>query len=131
MFHRLGVERRRVDTIHRGAAVAHRLEAAVELGSAELDRKLRSICGIGPWTSAEVRRVALGDPDAVSVGDYHIPHAVAWNLAGEARADDARMLQLLEPFLGHRARVVRLIEVGGRPAPRRGSRMPLRAIARQ
>ena len=89
-----------------------------------------SIAGVGRWTSAEVRRVALGDPDAVSVGDYHLPHAVAWALAGEARADDARMLELLEPFAGHRARVVRLIEVAAIGAPRRGPRMPLRAIAR-
>ena len=130
VFHQLGVERRRVDTIHRSAIVADGLEAAVALGTEELDRRLRSIGGVGPWTSAEVRRVALGDSDAVSVGDYHVPHLVAWNLAGEARADDARMLELLEPFVGHRARVVRLIEVGGHHAPRRGSRMPLRAIAR-
>lgn len=130
VFHRLGVERKRADTIYRCAVVAHRLEEAGALGSDGLDLRLRAIPGIGPWTSAEVRRVALGDPDAVSVGDYHLPHMVAWTLAGEARADDARMLELLAPFAGHRARVVRLIELGGRGAPRRGPRMPLRMIAR-
>lgn len=130
VFHRLGVERRRVETIHRCAQVAHRLEEAVALGSDELDRRLRSIAGVGPWTSAEVRRVALGDADAVSVGDFHVPHAVTWALAGEPRGSDARMLELLEPFAGHRARVVRLIEVAGISAPRRGSRLPLRLIAR-
>ena len=129
VFHRLGVERRRAETIHRCADVAHRLEEAVALGSGELDRRLRSITGVGVWTSAEVRRVALGDPDAVSVGDYHLPHAVAWALAGEARADDERMLELLEPFRGQRARVVRMIEVAGIGAPRRGPRLPLRLIA--
>jgi 3-methyladenine DNA glycosylase/8-oxoguanine DNA glycosylase len=129
VFHRLGVERRRAETIHRCAAVAHRLEGAVALGSDELDRRLRSIPGVGPWTSAEVRRIALGDPDAVSVGDYHLPHVVAWVLAGEPRADDERMLELLAPFAGHRARVVRLIEVAGMGAPRRGPRMRLRLIA--
>jgi len=81
------------------------------------------------WTSAEVRRVALGDADAVSVGDYHLPHLVAWALAGEPRADDDRMLELLAPFRGHRARVVRLLEVSGIGAPRRGPRLPLRLIA--
>ena len=130
VFHQLGVERRRAETIYRCAVVAHRLEAAVALGTDELDRRLRSIPGVGCWTSAEVRRVALGDPNAVSVGDYHLPHAVAWALVGEPRADDERMLELLEPFAGHRARVVRLIEVSGIGAPRRGPRMPLRAIAR-
>jgi 3-methyladenine DNA glycosylase/8-oxoguanine DNA glycosylase len=129
VFHRLGVERRRAETIHRCAVVAHRLEAAIELGTDELDRRLRSISGVGPWTSAEVRRVALGDPDAVSTGDYHLPHAVAWALAGEPRADDNRMLELLAPFAGHRARVVRLIEVAGIGAPRHGPRMRLRLIA--
>ena len=130
VFHRLGVERRRAETIYRAAVVAHRLEEAVGLGSAVLDQRLRAIPGIGPWTSAEVRRVVLGDSDAVSVGDYHLPHLVSWTLAGEPRADDARMLELLEPFAGHRARVVRLIEIGGRGAPRHGARMPLRLIAR-
>ena len=72
--------------------------------------------------------VALGDPDAVSVGDYHLPHAVAWTLAGEPRGDDDRMLELLAPFSGHRGAVVRLIEAGGPMAPRRGPRMPLRRI---
>jgi 3-methyladenine DNA glycosylase/8-oxoguanine DNA glycosylase len=129
VFHRLGVERRRAETIHRCAVVAHRLEAAIELGTDELDRRLRSICGVGPWTSAEVRRVALGDADAVSTGDYHLPHAVAWALAGEPRADDDRMLELLAPFTGHRARVVRLIEVAGIGPPRRGPRLRLRLIA--
>jgi 3-methyladenine DNA glycosylase/8-oxoguanine DNA glycosylase len=128
-FHRLGVERKRAETIHRSAVVAHRLEEAAAIGSEELDRRLRSIAGIGPWTSAEVRRVALGDADAVSVGDFHLPHMVAWTLAGEPRGDDHRMLELLEPFAGHRGRVVRLIELGGQHAPRRGPRMALRNIA--
>jgi 3-methyladenine DNA glycosylase/8-oxoguanine DNA glycosylase len=128
-FHRLGVERKRADTIHRCARVAHRLEEAVGLGAKVLDERLRTISGIGPWTSAEVRLVALGDADAVSVGDYHLPHAVAYALAGEVRGTDERMLQLLEPFQGHRGRVARLIECAGITAPRRGPRMRLRAIA--
>jgi 3-methyladenine DNA glycosylase/8-oxoguanine DNA glycosylase len=73
--------------------------------------------------------VALGDADAVSVGDYHLPNTVAFALAGEARADDERMLELLAPFAGHRGRVVRLIEGSGITAPRRGPRMRLRAVA--
>ncbi|MEY2422887.1 MAG: hypothetical protein QOI95_2954 [Acidimicrobiaceae bacterium] len=129
-FHRLGVERKRADTIHRCARVAHRLEEAVGLGTDVLDQRLRSIPGVGVWTSAEVRLVALGDADAVSVGDYHLPNAVAFALAGEPRGDDQRMLELLAPFAGHRGRVVRLIEGSGITAPRRGPRMRLRAIAR-
>ena len=129
-FHRLGVERRRADTIQRCARVAHRLEEAVGLGTNVLDQRLRSIPGVGAWTSAEVRLVALGDADAVSVGDYHLPHVVAFALAGEARGDDERMLELLAPFAGHRGRVVRMIETSGITAPRRGPRMRLRTISR-
>jgi 3-methyladenine DNA glycosylase/8-oxoguanine DNA glycosylase len=126
-WHGLGVERRRAETIRRAATVAAALEAASD--AATLRQRLTGIPGIGPWTAAEVAIVALGDPDAVSVGDYHLPHAVTWTLAGEPRGDDARMLELLAPFAGHRGRVVRLIEAGGMTAPRRGPRMPLRHIA--
>ena len=71
--------------------------------------------------------VALGDADAVSVGDYHLPNQVAWALAGEARADDARMLELLEPYRGQRGRVIRLLLAGARvgmPAPPRPEDAP-------
>ncbi|MEY2453802.1 MAG: hypothetical protein QOD92_3376 [Acidimicrobiaceae bacterium] len=128
-FHRMGVERKRADTIVRCARVAHRLEEAVGLGTDVLDQRLCSIPGVGPWTSAEVRLVAMGDADAVSVGDFHLPHSVAFALAGEIRGDDDRMLELLAPFAGHRGRVVRLIERAGITAPRRGPRMRLRHIA--
>jgi endonuclease III len=126
-WHGIGVERKRAETIRRAATVAHRLEGLAD--PLELRRRLQTIPGIGPWTAAEVSIVALGDADAVSVGDFHLPHAVAWALAGEPRGDDARMLELLEPFAGHRGRVVRLIESGGMIAPRYGPRMPLRRIA--
>jgi 3-methyladenine DNA glycosylase/8-oxoguanine DNA glycosylase len=63
-----------------------------------------------------------GDDDAVPVGDYHLPHIVAWNLTGEARADDARMLELLEPFCGHRGRVIRLLTLAGHHPPAFGPR---------
>jgi len=76
-----------------------------------------------------VLRSAFGDPDAISVGDYHLPDTEAWALAGEPRADDARMLELLEPYRGQRARVQRLLEVGRVAAPRYGPRMAPRRIA--
>ena len=59
--------------------------------------------------------IALGDSDAVATGDLHLPHMVAWALAGERRGSDERMLELLEPFRGHRARVLRLLLLGVRP----------------
>ena len=129
-FHRFGVERRRAETIRAAAARARRLEACASLPPSAAARLLRAIPGIGPWTAAEVLATALGDPDAVSVGDFHIPHLVSWNLAGEPRADDARMLELLHPYLGQRGRVIRLLEAGGRRPPRFGPRLELRSIAR-
>jgi 3-methyladenine DNA glycosylase/8-oxoguanine DNA glycosylase len=91
---------------------------------------LRSLPGVGPWTAAEVAGVALGDPDAVSVGDYHLPHQVTWALAGEPRGDDGRMLELLEPYRGQRGRALRLITLAGIGPPRRAPRAPLRSIER-
>ncbi|PWU53976.1 DNA-3-methyladenine glycosylase [Micromonospora globispora] len=128
VFHPFGVEQRRAETLRRAAAVADRLERCAD--AEEATRRLTVIAGIGPWTAAEVVRIAYGDPDAVSVGDYHIPNTVAWALAGEPRADDARMLALLEPFRGHRGRVCLLLEAAGIQAPKYGPRAPIRSFAR-
>ena len=130
-FHRFGIERRKADVIRNAAAVAHRLNELVRLGFAEAGRQLQRLPGIGPWSAAEIAAVALGDRDAVSVGDYNLPHLVSWALAGEPRGSDARMLELLEPYRGHRARVIRLLAAAGITAPRFGPRLPLRRIARR
>ena len=124
-WHRAGVEGVRARTIIGAAAVAARLEQMLDLDPAEADHRLKSLPGIGPWTSAEIRQRAMGDPDAVSVGDYHLPNAVGWTLARRLTDDDG-MLELLAPYAGHRYRVTRLIELGGSRPPRRGPRMPVR-----
>ncbi|MGH3192560.1 MAG: DNA-3-methyladenine glycosylase family protein [Streptosporangiaceae bacterium] len=124
-WHRAGVEGVRARTIIAAARLAGRLEQVTDIDPADADRRLRSIPGIGPWTSAEIRQRAAGDPDAVSVGDYHLPRMVGWTLAGRI-TDDAGMLELLAPYAGHRYRVTRLIELGGSAPPRRGPRMPIR-----
>jgi 3-methyladenine DNA glycosylase/8-oxoguanine DNA glycosylase len=128
-FHRWGVEQRRAATITNAARHASRLEEAAEMEPEAARRRLTALPGIGPWTAAEVAVVALGDPDAVSVGDYHLPNLVSWALAGEERGTDERMLELLEPYRGHRARVIQLLELAGITAPRRGPRLPLSRIA--
>jgi 3-methyladenine DNA glycosylase/8-oxoguanine DNA glycosylase len=128
-FHPLGVERRRADTIRYAAARADRLKEIVGLPIDQARARLRALPGIGPWTAAEVTMRALGDADAVSVGDFHLPNLVAWALAGEPRGDDARMLELLEPYRGQRARVIRLLEASGIRAPRYGPRLAPRSIA--
>jgi 3-methyladenine DNA glycosylase/8-oxoguanine DNA glycosylase len=127
-WHRAGAEAVRARTIVHAARHAEKLEAtaaAGPAGSAEADRLLRALPGIGVWTSAEIRQRAHGDPDAVSVGDYHIPGLVGWALTGR-KTDDAGMLRLLAPYRGHRYRVTRLLELDGHRPPPRGPRMPAR-----
>jgi len=130
-FHRFGIERRKAEIIRNAAALAGRLDALSQVAAAEARRLLLTMPGIGPWSAAEVAAVALGDRDAVSVGDYNLPHVVSWALAGEPRGSDARMLELLEPYRGHRARVIRLLGAASIMAPRYGPRMPLRHFARR
>ena len=130
-FHRFGVERRRAEVIIRAARSATRLEETVAMDAASANRRLEAFPGVGPWTAAKVALVALGDADAVPVGDYHLPNAVGYALEGTPRSTDERMLELLEPYRGHRARVIRLIGVAGITAPRFGPKMPLRNLARE
>ncbi len=139
VFHPFGVEAKRADTVRRAAAEAPRLEK--EPDAPRATARLTAIQGIGVWTAAEVTRLAYGDPDAVSVGDYHIPHHVVHALTGAPRAGsresrpgqlspaDARMLELLEPFQGHRGRVCQLLMLSAPGAPRYGPRMPARSFA--
>ncbi|HEU4673823.1 MAG TPA: hypothetical protein VFS32_13075 [Candidatus Limnocylindrales bacterium] len=128
-LHPFGVERRRADTLRRAAREAARLEPLVDGPFEAAEPRLRALPGVGPWTAAEVAVRAWGDPDAVSVGDFHLPNVVAWALAGEPRADDARMLELLEPYRGQRGRVIRLLELSGIRPPAFGPRLAPRRIA--
>jgi 3-methyladenine DNA glycosylase/8-oxoguanine DNA glycosylase len=127
-YHPFGVERRRAELIRRVSARASWFEGIVDLPLTDAYARLTAVSGIGPWTAAEVGVRALGDEDAVSVGDFHLPNLVAFALAREPRADDARMLELLEPYRGRRARVIRLLELGGIRVPRYGPRLTPRRI---
>jgi 3-methyladenine DNA glycosylase/8-oxoguanine DNA glycosylase len=124
-WHRAGAEAVRAKTIIGAARAAGRLEEIPGLTAAEADRRLQALPGIGVWTSAEIRQRACGDPDAVSVGDYHLPGAIGWVLAGR-KVDDAGMLELLKPYAGHRHRVARLVELCGLRPQRHGPRMSIR-----
>ncbi|MDQ3128435.1 MAG: DNA-3-methyladenine glycosylase 2 family protein [Chloroflexota bacterium] len=128
-FHPLGIERRRADLVRRVADRANRFEEIVDLSRDAAWARLTALPGIGPWTAAEVALRALGDPDAVSVGDFHLPNLVAFTLAGEIRGNDVRMVELLEPWRGHRARVIRLLEASRLRPPAFGPRYAPRSIA--
>ncbi len=129
-WHACGVERRRAETIREVCRRASSVERIAAQGSAAFQRAVTALNGIGDWTATMVAQLAFGDPDAVVVGDYHLPVFVAWNLAGEREADDARMLELLEPFRPHRARVVALLGREGSTPPRRAPKRALRDIRR-
>ena len=124
-WHRAGLEPPQARTIARVAERGESLVRAIVTASdsEQIDRVLISQPGIGPWTSAETRIKALGDPDAVSVGDYHLAHEVGYALTG-SRTDDDGMLELLSPWAGHRQRVSRLLAAAGAPRePRRAPRL--------
>jgi len=122
VWHRAGLEPPQARTVVAAGLRRASIERAVTSGGAGADRVLTSLPGVGVWTSAEARIRAFGDPDAVSVGDYHVAHGVGFALTGH-RTDDDGMLELLEPWRGHRQRVIRLIGLSGAREPRRGPRL--------
>ncbi len=119
---RMPIDGARSKAVRAAARVASSLERASQESTEVFDRRLRSIAGIGVWTSAEVRQRALGDADAVSFGDYHIAKDVTWAMTGE-QGDDARMAELLEAYRPHRARIPVLVAMARLRRPRRGPRM--------
>jgi 3-methyladenine DNA glycosylase/8-oxoguanine DNA glycosylase len=121
---RLGVDHARSTAVLRAAAVAPALERLVDVPHEEADRRLRTLPGVGVWTSAEVRSRALGDADAVSFGDFHVAKDIGWALTGRP-VDDAELAVLLEPYRPHRLRVQVLVVLAGLRRPRRGPRMAL------
>lgn len=121
-FHPMGVERRRAEVLRQIGRLEPRVEEMIALSAQEARSRLQTIPGIGPWTAAEATATAFGDPDAVSLGDAHIPDLVSWALAGEARGNDARLLELLAPYSGQRGRVIRLLQVSRIKIPRFGPR---------
>ncbi|MCQ9164973.1 MULTISPECIES: DNA-3-methyladenine glycosylase [unclassified Arthrobacter] len=121
-WHRAGVGPQRSATVLRAAGSASGLERLASLPATEAAAKMQGIPGIGVWTAAEVTQRTHGDADAVAVGDYHLAAFVGWALAGQP-VDDAGMLELLEPWRGHRQRVVRMLYLSGFRKPARGPRM--------
>ncbi|MBA0049471.1 DNA-3-methyladenine glycosylase 2 family protein [Streptomyces sp. AJS327] len=129
-WHRAGVDRKRSDTVVRAAGRAGRLEEAAAMPLPEALHRLQLIQGIGPWTAAETLQRSNGDPDAITVGDLHLPRTVGYSLTGARNVDDAGMLELLAPYAGQRHRATRLIALAGAHPPRRQPRFPVGDIRR-
>lgn len=121
-WHRAGVETARSATVLRAAAVAHRLEDCTAMSGVDARTRLQLVRGVGRWTAAEVAQRALGDPDAVSYGDFHMAQNVVYALTGAAGGTDEQLAELLAPWAGHRGRVVRLVLLTGIARPPRGPR---------
>lgn len=124
-WHRSGADAARARTVLRAAERAAALERLARLPrteGAEARRRLCALPGVGAWTAAETVQRALGDPDAPSFGDYHLPGMVGWAFTGR-ETDDEGMRELLAAWPGHRQRIVRLVLLSGRLRPRRGPRL--------
>lgn len=119
---KLPIDQGRSRPVLNAAGVASSLERALAGGAEVLDAALRSVPGIGRWTSAEVRSRALGDSDAVSFGDYHVAKDIGWALIGR-EVDDDELEVLLEPYRPHRLRIQGLVALARLGRPRRGPRM--------
>ncbi len=129
-LHRHGIERKRAEIIINAARRSNRIEDAATMPIPQAYERMMALRGIGIWTASLVLGQALGDPDAIPIGDYHVKNSVCWALAGEPRGTDDRMIELLEPYRGHRQRVVRLLHLGGIRAPKYGPRTIPRDIRR-
>ncbi|WP_430334587.1 DNA-3-methyladenine glycosylase family protein [Rhodococcus sp. ACT016] len=124
-FHRANVDPRRAQTVVACARVADRLEETVDLDRDAAHRRLRAVPGVGAWTAAEVAQRALGDADALSVGDFHLAAIVGWSLLGRP-LDDGGMVEYLADLRPHRYRAIRLLEVSGQARkPKFGPRTPI------
>ncbi|MDT0309362.1 DNA-3-methyladenine glycosylase 2 family protein [Streptomyces sp. DSM 44917] len=129
-WHRAGVDGKRSAATVRAVRLARRMEEAAGMQLPEAMARLQAVPGIGPWTAAEALQRVCGAPDAVTVGDLHLPGIVGHALAGERDADDARMLELLAPYAGQRHRATRLLLLTGVSPPRRAPRQRHADIAR-
>jgi 3-methyladenine DNA glycosylase/8-oxoguanine DNA glycosylase len=127
-LHPLGIERQRAQHLIDAARCAHRLHRVPAPDPAAAMAALGQVRGVGPWTLACLATVTYGSADTVITGDSGIPSMVSWLLAGERRGDDARMLELLEPYRPHRYRVVRLAFAAGARPPRRAPRAPVHEV---
>ena len=122
-FAQHGVDDKRARALVESSRHAAKIDAA---GPDRLPELFRLIQGLGPWTLGNVTLRAFGDPDALIVGDYNLPHAVTYFFTGAPRGTDAQMLELLAPFTGHRGRTVLMLKSSGQHPPRFGPKQRFR-----
>lgn len=127
-LHRMNVDRRRADAILLAARRANRLEEAATMAPADALRRLTALPGLGAWTATATLVASHGDPDVIVLRDYGMPTLVNYAFTGDAtrlppdEGGDDIMCAHLEPWRGHRQRIIRLLFAAGIRAPRRAPR---------
>jgi hypothetical protein len=102
-----------------------------------------TIKGVMPTANGCAVFLGTDEKTFVIYVDHSVGNAIQMTLNGVKRErplthdliasiflDDARMLELLEPYRGQRARLVRILERSGITAPRYGPRLSPRDIRR-
>lgn len=121
-LHPLGIEESRATTLIALGKVFARPGAHQTDPHSALQRIRAEVPRFGRWTQALVEAEALGDPDAVAIGDFHLKNVVAHALCGKPRGTDDEMLAALVPYAGQRGRVLMWLSLGGIAAPKFGPR---------
>lgn len=126
-LHRVGVEQKRAEIVIEVSRRGRRINESLTMPVADAWNRLLAIRGVGPWTAGLVMGPAYGDRDAVPIGDYHLANTIGWALGAQPRSDDARMLELLEPFRPYRRRILMMVKQAGIRAPKYGPRTAMRS----
>jgi 3-methyladenine DNA glycosylase/8-oxoguanine DNA glycosylase len=124
-WHRAGVDPGRQRAVRSALTLADGVERAAARGDrAAVYQALLAVPGVGIWTVAEVGSRALGDADALPLGDYHLPALAGIALGEGTKLPEDAVEEFFEPWRPHRFRVVRLIELAPSVRiPRRGPRL--------
>jgi DNA-3-methyladenine glycosylase II len=97
------------------------LDGLTELDDDGVDRALRAVPGIGPWTASIYRLSALGRPDAWPAGDLALAAAIAdlWHLpAPPSPPETIEQAEAWRPWRAVAARLLWQQYLGARPSPR-------------
>jgi 3-methyladenine DNA glycosylase/8-oxoguanine DNA glycosylase len=113
----MGIDAKRARALLNFARESNLVRLKPGMSFAEMRQYLLRVPGVGPWTTESVLGYGAGDADAAIPGDLHLPRVVCYALAGEFKGSDERMMELLEPFRGHRFRIIRLLYAAGLDVP--------------
>ena len=86
--------------------VATRIEEAMSMGSADADRRLQAIPGIGPWTARGFLLVGLDRPDVFLSGDLALRRAVQRAYGLDQPPTDEELTQISDRWRPYRSLAV-------------------------